>query len=163
MATVEKFDNDTTDSHSTFSWSVRVLPASEQNATAYCRNHSFVIHKPASFDTSDAHPAAVEYFLGAFASDVMLTFQTIVTRAGLQAQELEASFTGVLRNPLVLLGVVGETGETGFERIRGTIYSYVECEEEQLQAFWQETLRRSPLYNTLKHSVALELELKRSV
>lgn len=163
MNPFENSNNESPDEPSTFSWMVRVLPAPGQNATSYCRNLSFVIHKPVSFDTSDPHPAAVEYLLGALAADLLLGFQTVARRAGLPVQDLEAAFTGVLRNPLVALGVVGETGEVAFERIRGTVYAYIEGEQEHIAALWQETLRRSPIYNTLKHSVALEIELRQSL
>jgi hypothetical protein len=145
---------------STFTWSVRVVPADGERVTSYCRTQSFGVHKQASFDKTDAQPSAVEYFLGALAADLTLGFRKAATRRGLETDELEMSLSGVLRNPLVVLGVVGETGETGFEVIRGTMYVHVECSAAELDEVWSETLWRSPLYNTLKLSVAMEIGVR---
>jgi len=142
---------------------VRVLPTAGENAASYCRNHSFAIHKQASFDTADPHPSAVEYFLGALASDLIIGFQALAARHRVELEDLEAIFTGILRNPLVFLGVVGETGETGFETITGTIYVHTEGDEAYLRELWQETLRRSPLYNTIKSCVALDIQMQQTL
>ena len=68
-----------------------------------------------------------------------------------------------MNNPLVLLGVVGETGHPGFEAIIATVYISSDSADEDLAPVWHETLARSPLVNTLQRCVALSLEMKSTI
>jgi len=68
--------------------------------------------------------------------------------------------SGRLENPLLFLGVVGETGSPGVAQISGVLYVSADADETILHTIWQSTLARSPLYNTLKPGVVLDLELR---
>jgi hypothetical protein len=157
------------DSGTQYIWKARVslgvatAPATAAIATAYARNHAFNIGTQASFKETDAQPSAIDYLLGAVGADLLHGFQGGALRRGLVIYGLEANVAGYLNNPLTLLGVVGEQGHPGFEAISCTLYVSVEAEEQVLQEIWQETLRRSPLVNTLKNSVQLKLEMRLSL
>ncbi len=141
-------------------WTARVGGTGENKATAYTRNQAFAVYGQASFKEADPHPSAVEYLLGALGGDLVTGFTTHAARRGIVVDALEASISGRLNNPLVFLGVVGETGHPGFETISGTLYVSTDADEPILRAVWQETLARSPLANTLQRCVTLSLELQ---
>ncbi len=129
-------------------------------ATAYARNHAFTVGGQASFREADAHPDAVEYLLGALGGDLICGFASHATRRGVEVDAMEASIFGRLNNPLVYLGVVGESGHPGFDTISCTLYVSADADEEVLKEVWRTTLARSPLVNTLDRCVGLTLNLQ---
>jgi hypothetical protein len=128
-------------------------------ATAYTRNHAFTVGGQASFREADAHPDAIEYVLGALGGDLISGFASHATRRGVEVEAMEASIFGRLNNPLVYLGVVGESGHPGIETISCTLYVSADADEGILKEIWQTTLARSPLVNTLDRCVGLTLNL----
>ena len=144
---------------SDYAWTSRVSWTGEGRATAYTRNHAFTVSGQASFREADAHPDAVEYLLGALGGDLISGFASQATRRGVEVDAMEASISGRLNNPLVLLGVVGESGHPGFETISCTLYVSADADEKILKEIWQTTLARSPLVNTLDRCVGLTLNL----
>ena len=144
---------------SDYAWTSRVSWTGEGWATAYTRNHAFTVSGQASFREADAHPDAVEYLLGALGGDLISGFASQATRRGVEVDAIEASISGRLNNPLVLLGVVGESGHPGFETISCTLYVSADADEKILKEIWQTTLARSPLVNTLDRCVGLTLNL----
>jgi uncharacterized OsmC-like protein len=151
------------ESGTTHVWTARVRGSGEGDARAYTRNHSFVVGGQASFAESSQHPMATDYLLGALGGDLISGFSAIAKRRGLVVDAIEARVSGQLNNPLVVLGVVGETGHPGFQAISATLYVSVDADEALLEEVWQETLNRSPLVNTLNRSVDLALELKGTI
>ncbi len=148
------------DAGAPYVWTARVRGTGENEATAYARTQAFALGGQASFKEADPHPSAVEYLLGALGGDLIAGFAEHAARRGIVVDALEASISGRLNNPLVFLGVVGETGHPGFEAISGTLYASTDADEPILREIWQETLARSPLANTLQRCVALSLELQ---
>ena len=142
-----------------YTWTSRVSWTSEGWATAYTRNHAFTVSGQASFREADAHPDAVEYLLGALGGDLISGFASQATRRGDEVDAMEVSVFGRLNNPLVFLGVVGESGHPGFETISCTLYVSADADEKILKEIWQTTLARSPLVNTLDRCVGLTLNL----
>ena len=128
-------------------------------ATVYTRNHVFTVGGQASFREADAHPDAVEYLLGALGGDLISGFTSHAKRRGVEVDAMEASISGRLDNPLVLLGVVGEVGHPGFETISCTLYVSADADERVLEEIWQTTLARSPLVHTLDRCVGLTMKL----
>lgn len=162
MSSSSSLNPDPSESYTEHTWSVRVLPNGTAAATTYCRNHAFHVHKQASFDTADPQPSALEYLLGSFAADLVIGLEGIAAQRGLELEDVEASLTVVLNNPLVFLGVLGEEGETGITAIHGTVYVHAD-DPARLEPVWQETLRRSPLYNTLKRCIKIEIQLQQTL
>ena len=140
-------------------WTSRVRWLCEDRATVYTRNHAFTVGGQASFRETDAHPDALEYLLGALGGDLISGFASHATRRGVEVDAMEASIFGRLNNPLVYLGVVGESGHPGFETISCTLYVSADTDEGLLKEVWQTTLARSPLVNTLDRCVDLTLNL----
>lgn len=144
-------------------WTARVIGGVDGSSTAYTRNHSIDVGGQASFAETSAKPSATDYLLAALGGDLISGFSTIASRRGIVVHAVEARVSGHLNNPLVLLGVVGETGSPGFEAINVALYVSSDADEPALEEIWQETVMRSPLVNTLKQAVDLVLELKSTV
>src|SRR5438093_1354187 len=72
-----------------FTWSVRVRWTSGMQAKALVRNHSFLVGQPASFDTSDAAPNALEYVLTALGGCLAVGLQWRASRRGIEVRNLE--------------------------------------------------------------------------
>jgi hypothetical protein len=72
---------------------------------------------------------------------------------------VEAVVHGELDNPLTYLGVIGEQGTPGLERL--TVKLYVETLEEEadIRAAYDELLARSPLFQTLSAIARFEVQL----
>src|SRR5688500_6009082 len=95
-------------------WTARLRWSDGRHATAYAGNHAFGIGQPVSFHATDAHPSAVEYLLGALGGDLLSGFARAAARRVVPLDALEAAVSGRLNNPLIALGVIGETGHPGF-------------------------------------------------
>lgn len=147
-------------SGASFAWSVRVRPGPDGQAVASARTNLFTLCEQASFKDADPYPSAVEYLLGVLGGDLLIGFAAQAKRLGVLLFALEVTVSGRLNNPLTHLGVIGEEGHPGFEAIHGTLYVSADAEEQDLQPVWQETLKRSPLVNTLRRGVDLTLALQ---
>jgi hypothetical protein len=124
------------------------------------RNHQFEVGAPLHFDPQYAHIAALEYALGALSADVVASLRAAADRRRLQVNEVEAVVSGELNNPLTFLGVIGETGHAGLERVSVTTYVSSPASDAELAAAWEEALARSPLVHTFRAACSLELSLK---
>src|SRR4051812_30276407 len=143
-----------------YTWTLRLRWLGDLATTVYARNNAFTVGQPASFKATDPHPSAVEYLLGALGADLTNGFQIQASRAGITIDALECSLSGRLGNVLVFLGVIGEEGDPGFSQINGTLYVTADAEDAALQEIWQTTLTRSPIYNTLKPTVTVNVTLR---
>lgn len=145
-----------------FRWSVRVRATEGLRARVYVRNHAFTVGQPASFDTEDEAPSAVEMLLAALASCLAVGFRWRASRAGIELGELEVALGARAENILVFLGIPGETGRPGLERIEGRLFVDCDADDGRLEELWRETLAASPLHDTLARGVPLSIERRSS-
>jgi TusA-related sulfurtransferase/uncharacterized OsmC-like protein len=143
-----------------FVWSARVRWTEGMQARAFIRNHSFNVGQPASFDTQDPAPSAVEYLLAAIGGCLAVGFQWRASQRGIEVRNLEVSLQAQADNILVFLGLE-EQGHPGLKQIEGRLYIDADGDEDALQELWQETLRRSPVTQSFLREVAVQLELRR--
>jgi uncharacterized OsmC-like protein len=143
-----------------FVWSARVRWTEGMQARAFIRNHSFAVGQPASFDTQDPAPSAVEYLLAALGGCLAVGFQWRASRRGLEVRNVEVALQTQADNILVFLGLE-EQGHPGLKQIDGRLYVDADGDEGVLQELWQETLRRSPVTQSLLREVPIQLELRR--
>ena len=143
-----------------FVWSARVRWTEGMQARAFIRNHSFNVGQPASFDTQDPAPSAVEYLLAAIGGCLAVGFQWRASQRGIEVRNLEVSLQAQADNILVFLGLE-EEGHPGLKQIEGRLYIDADGDEDVLQELWQETLRRSPVTQSFLHEVPVQLELRR--
>jgi len=143
------------------SWTVRVLAGSNKGpSTVYARKGQFQAGDPLHFDPEYEHITALEYLLGAIGADLVGGLKVLARRRHLQIDNVEAVVSGRLHNPLTYLGVVGEEGRPALERVVATVYVASPEPQDQLRHAWGEALTRSPIVNTLRSSIALDLELQ---
>ena len=112
------------------------------------------------FDREYDRITALEYTLGAVGADVVNGLTALARRRRVDVEEVEAVVSGRLNNPLTYLGVVGEEGHPGLERMKVRVYVSSTEAEERVRKVWQEMLAKSPLVRTLKPALDLELSMK---
>jgi TusA-related sulfurtransferase len=140
-----------------YSWRTRVRGRGRAESTVYCRNHSWAVGQPASFEEKDPHPSAVEYVLGALGADLAAGFATVCARAGCELDDLEITVHGTLRDVMAHLGA--SDGDPGFERIEVTCFASLPEDEARVRPLWEETVRRSPLAATFARGAELRCRL----
>ena len=143
-----------------FAWHVRVRSTGHGRATAYVRQHQFAVGEPIQFDAEADAVAGLEYVLGALGADLVAGLQRAARRRRLAVDQVEAVVSGRLDNPLTYLGVVGESGHPGLERVVARVYVGADDDEAALQEAWQEALGRSPFVGVLARAVELDLTLE---
>jgi uncharacterized OsmC-like protein/TusA-related sulfurtransferase len=143
-----------------FSWSARVRWSEGMQAKVFIRNHSFNVGQPASFDTQDPAPSAIEYLLAAVGGCLTVGFQWRASRRGITVRNLEVSLQAKADNILVFLGLE-EHGHPGMQTIDGRLYVDADGDDAVLQELWQETLTRSPLTQSLTRQVPVQVEFRR--
>ncbi|MEZ6186151.1 MAG: OsmC family protein [Planctomycetota bacterium] len=141
-----------------FEWRARIRWTEGMRARAYVRNHVWELGQPASFDTEDAAASAVEHLLAALAGCLAVGFQWRCSRAKIEVWNLEVTVRAQAQNVLVFLGIEDE-GHPGLAKVVGKLYVDADADDATLQALWQETLRRSPVAQTLRRETPLEIEL----
>jgi uncharacterized OsmC-like protein/TusA-related sulfurtransferase len=144
-----------------YEWKVRARWTGGMAAKAFVRNHSFVVGQPASFDTEDAAPSAIELLLASMAACLAVGYQWRASRKGVEVFDLEVSLRARADNILVFLGVE-EDGHPGLAAVAGRIFVDADADDETLRALWEETLLRSPVTQSLVRSVGIDVEFRRA-
>ena len=142
-----------------YRWQTRTRWQGGNQTTVFCRNHSWTVGQPASFDLKDEAPSAVEYVLGALGACLTQGFQIRASQHNITIDEMEISLSGQIDNIFVFLGTE-QTGHSGFKSISGTLYVQADADEDVLQELWQATLAASPVTNTLTRPVDVNVTLK---
>ena len=143
-----------------YTWTLRVSGTERGQATVFTRQHQFRVGAPVHFDRAYEAVSALEYVLGAIGADLVNGFQTLAHRRRVAIEQVEAVVEGELNNPLAYLGVVGEAGHPGLEKVRVRVYVASSEEEVTIQRLWQEMLATSPLIHTFQPAIQLELKLQ---
>ena len=141
-------------------WTVRVRAAGKGPNEIYVRQHRFQAGEPLHFDAKYEHTTALEHLLGAIGADLVGGLQVVARRRRLQVNDVEATVSGKLNNPLTYLGVVGEVGHPGLEQVAATVFVSTQESEERVRHAWEEMLRRSPIVHTLSPAVKLDLDMR---
>lgn len=141
-----------------FEWRVRTRATGALQSTVYCRNFSFDVGQPASFEEKDRLPSAVEYLLGALSASLATGLATEAARDNLSVDDIEITARGRLENSLALLGDE-EAGEPAFASIEIKCYASSFAGETDLRAAWERAVRRSPIAATLRRAVDIQFIL----
>ena len=141
-------------------WHARTVAKDLGQLTVYVRNHQFDVGQPLHFDYEYNAISALEYVVGALSADVVGSLIGAARRRRVHLENIEAAASCELRNALTYLGVVGEAGDPGLERVKITTYVKTATSEQDMHLLWEEALTRSPLVQTFRSAVILDLELK---
>ena len=142
-----------------YAWKVRARWTGGMRAKVFARNHSWSTGQPASFDTEDAAPSAIEQLLGALASCLAVGLQWRASKEGIAVADLEVTLSARSENILVFLGVE-ESGSPGLSSITGKLYLRGNGDPDRMRELWEETCRRSPLFASLERPVQVEIEFR---
>lgn len=142
-----------------FEWKVRATWSGGLKTRVYARNHAMDVGQPASFETADDAPAAVEMLLAAIGGCLVSGFAWRMSQRGLELRAAELSLGAKLENVLYFLGVEA-TGSPGLARVDGVLYVDADGPEEELQALWRETITRSPVARSLVGEAQTHWELR---
>ena len=142
------------------SFTARVTSRPDGRADVRVRKRSFEVGAPLSFDNAYEGVTAIEQLLGALGADLVNGLIARARKRRVEIDSAEATVEARLNNPLVYLDVVGESGHTGIEEIAVRVYVSSFAPETDIKSLWAEMLERSPLVNTLKKAVKLDLSFK---
>jgi uncharacterized OsmC-like protein/TusA-related sulfurtransferase len=140
-----------------YRWNVRVQGEKTLSAKVHSRNHTFVVGKPADFSSKVAAPSAIDYLLGALASDLTVGFKALASRRNIEIDQLEVSLKAGLDNVLFHLEME-DVGSPKVKEITGTFYVSSPQSDDDLEKLWKITLERSPIYQTLKQSININIQ-----
>lgn len=140
-------------------WTIRVTSSTGEGerSTAYARKHSFVAGDAVSFDIEHKNVTALEYLLGSFALDIAGTLRRLAKKRRIDIDAVEVLVHGRLHNPMVYLGVVGETGDPGISKIEAKVYISSLEDEAVIAKVWAAMLQIAPIVNTLRTSCEVQL------
>jgi hypothetical protein len=141
-------------------WTLRVSAAERGQATVFTRQHQFRVGAPVHFDRAYEAVSALEYVLGAIGADLVNGLQALARKRRVAIERIEAVAEGELNNPLAYLGVIGETGHPGLQRVQVKVYVASLEEEAAIRRLWQEVLATSPLVYTFQAAIRLDLRLQ---
>ncbi len=140
-----------------YEWRLRTRSTGHLKSTVYCRNFSWNLGQPASFEEKDAHPCAVEALLGALGGALATGYATECAKAGLEVDDIEITVRGSLHNILAHMGL--EEGDPSFAAIEVKCFASTMDNEEKVRQAWEHTVQRSPLAATLAKAVDLTIKL----
>jgi hypothetical protein len=123
----------------------------------FTNKNSFQIEKQISFDSEYEPISSIEYFAGSVLSSILLT----LLEQSEMIEEVEGVLNLSLENPLTLVGVKGYDEEPFIRKITVTVYLFVDLEDSDFDEFCFGALKLSPIYNTLKRSMDLEVIFKK--
>jgi len=140
-----------------YEWRVRTRFTGHQKSTVYCRNFSWNIGQPISFEEKDEHPCSVEALLGALGGALTSGYATECSRENLEVDDIEITVRGKLMNVLAHVGL--EDGDPGFGVIEVKCFASSMDDEDRLRQAWDKTVKRSPLAATLARATELNTKL----
>lgn len=139
-----------------YKWNVRVQGEKDLKAKVFARNHHFYSGQPADFSARVDAPSSIDYLLASLASCLTVGFKAHASRRNIVVDQIELSLKGAMENILSHLEIE-ENGSPIIQQISGTCYVSSAGDENLLKEIWQITLNKSPIYQTLKRAVEIEL------
>lgn len=140
-----------------YEWRLRIRSTGSQKSTVYCRNFSWNVGQPISFEEKDEFPCSIESFLGALGGALASGFATECSREGLDIDDIEITTRGRLNNVLAHLGV--EEGDPSFSSIEVKCFASTMDDEAKVRQVWEQTVKRSPIAATLAKAADMNIKL----
>ena len=142
------------------SCALRAWAATDGRIRLVTRGLSFEAERQLGLDPEATAPAALDLLVGALAADLLAGLGREAARAGVALPDAELRLEARLDNPLVALGVVGETGSPALADVRGTLFVAADADEAVVHALWAEACARAPVYATLRRSASIHLTIR---
>lgn len=142
-----------------YQWHVRVRDGKGLTAKVFSRNHSLIAGQPAEFSPKVDAPSAIDYLLTSLGSCLVVGFKAHASRRKIEIDEMEFTLKGKLENVLYHMELE-DIGSPKVDQITGVFYVTSPNEEAELQEVWEITLQRSPVYQTLRSAVAINIKFQ---
>jgi uncharacterized OsmC-like protein/TusA-related sulfurtransferase len=133
-------------------WQARVRWDAGMQARATVRNHAFAVGQPASFDTADEAPSAVEFLLAALAAAICTGLQWRLSRQGITMRNLEVTAKGRSADILAFLGM-SDGGNPGLDGVDVAVYVDADADEATVDGALADTVERCPVLQSLRREV----------
>jgi hypothetical protein len=142
--------------------SIRAAVSKDEQVKLYARGNMATLGKGWSFDIAEPAVTGAETMLGVLAADVLGLFVRLAKQQRIVVDEVEATLSVQLTDPLVHLGVIGAEGATSYEKFSLRAYLGTSAPEPQIRALWELALLRAPLYQTLHRTGLVTAEMQLS-
>ena len=139
---------------------VRAQGIPDGRARVFVRTAAFDVDGQTPFQAGDSAPSALDLLLAALAADLVIGLGREAARAGVRLDAIEARLAGALDNPLVALGVVGETGSAALSAVTGSVWVETDAEPASVRELWDRACARAPAYVTLSRCATVRIALE---
>lgn len=142
--------------------SARVRWAAGLQFKVFVRNHAFLVDEPTHLTGADESPNSVEFVLGAYGACLATGFVWIATQRGIAIHNLEVVLDSTQDNAFTFIGIDPPEGHghSGLDEIKAKLYVQASADEQTLREIWEQTLKTSPVGNSLTRIVAIEPEIE---
>ena len=124
----------------------------------YVRNHVFLVDEPAHLAGEDESPNSMEYVLGAYAACLATGFVLNASQRGIRIHNLEVAVDSKQNNVFTFLGLNSD-GHPGFDEINAKLFVQADADEVAILQVWDQTVRSSPVHNSLARTVSINPEI----
>jgi hypothetical protein len=138
---------------------LRATRGPDQSVRLHTRSLTLTGLGRASWASTAEHPSALDYLLAALATDLISGMLEESRRASIVLDDVELRLEAMLEHPLVVAGVVGETGSPRVRAIRGSLYVAAVPDEAELRRLWERVCSRAPVLASLAPGVAIDITL----
>ena len=145
---------------STPACTLRALARPDGHVRLVTRNLAFDAEKQVGLDPGATHPAALDLLVGALAADLLGGLLRAATRAGVSVHDAELRLEARLDNPLVALGVVGESGSPALASVHGTLFAGCDADEARMRELWDHACAHAAVLATLRRSASIHITLR---
>lgn len=139
---------------------IRALTCPDGHVRLVTRNLSFDADQQLGLDPGASHPAALDLLVGALAADLLAGLGREAARTGVSLHDAELRLEARLGNPLVALGVVGESGSPALAAVQGTLFASGDVGESQIHGLWERACARAPVLATLRTSASVHIDVR---
>jgi len=124
----------------------------------YTNNDIINISSEISFDINADYASSINYFATSILGGIAHSIVSQSKQLNIDIEELEGKIHLNLKNPLSLIGVKGYNEEPKIESCDITYYLYADFDEHGLLKFFNTSLNKSFIYNTLKHVINFDIK-----
>ncbi len=131
-------------------------------ARGQSRSHQLELSSVLGLGVDDSAPAVIDFLLDALGSEILLVFRELLRRNALPFEHSEIQLRARLHNPLVALGVVGETGSPGLASIDAVCHLtalFPDADSRRAEECWSQALARSVILASLGDRTVIQTRL----
>lgn len=139
---------------------LRITSKDTLNYRVFNNKSSYVVESGVSFDSAKEGISSIDYFLGSIASNLMFTIVDFCHKKEILVEEIEGKIKATLFNPLTILGVKGYEDKPFIDKIKLVVYLYADCDSSLLVDTCIKAIDLSPIYNSLKASIDIAIDIK---